>query len=284
MDRNTVLIIVGAGCSTARLQAFADSIPAQGVHAAFLVVSAAPAMPVWAYGAAPYGPVIIPEGWMESYQAMCKAVANTADEVEQILQKAGIEGEVRSAFSELAYLDEAVAAQAALCDFVFLDPALADEAQVSDAPLRGALLQSPVGVVLNSAAIAPVLAARHPLIAWNTSQPSVRAVHRALPILKQAEAVTIALFDPDGHHTTDGENPGADVASWLSRHGCNVTVQQYPSGGREIGECILEKAVETGADLIVMGAYSHSRLKERLLGGTTQTVIGQSRHPVLFAH
>lgn len=284
MDRNTVLIVVGADCSKERLRAFADSVPDQGVHASFLVISAAPPMPIWAYGSAPYGPVVIPDDWQESYRIMGKMLADKADEVEQILLQIGKEGDVRSVFCELAYMDEAVAEQASLCDFVFLDQSLTNGEPAFDAPLRGALLQSPTGVVLNSDAIAPVLEAQHVFVAWDTSQPSVRAVHRALPILKQAAIVTIAVFDPDAHRFTDGEEPGADVASWLSRHDCAVTVQQYPSGGREIGDCILEKAAEMGADLIVMGAYSHSRIRQRFLGGTTQTVLGQRRVPVLFAH
>ena len=284
MDKNTILIVVGAECSKARLQAVAESIPEQGVHASFLVIAAAPPMPVWAYGSAPYGPVIIPEGWQESYQVMGQAVADKADEIEQVLLDAKVQGDVRSVFCEAAFLDNAIATQAALCDFVFLNPSISKVEQSFDAALRGTLLQSPVGVVMNSGAIGPVMTAQYPLIAWNTSLPSVKAVHRALPILKQAETVTIAVFDPDAHSATDGEDPGADVASWLSRHGCNVIVQQVPSGGQKIGDCILHKADEMGADLIVMGAYSHSRLKQQLLGGTTQTVIDQTRHPLLLAH
>lgn len=195
-----------------------------------------------------------------------------------------VQGDVRSVFCETAFLDDAIATQAALAGFVFLNPSLSKVEQSFDAALRGTLLQSPVGVVMNGGAIGPVLSSQYPLIPWNTSLPSVRAVHRALPILKQAETVTIAVFDPDAHSTADGEDPGVDVASWLSRHGCNVIVQQIPSGGLSIGDCILHKADEMGAELIAMGAYSHSRLKQRLLGGTTQTVIEQTRHPLLLAH
>lgn len=284
MDRNTILVVVGVDCSTEMLKAVADSIPEQGVHASFLVISAAPPTPVWVYGSAPYGPIIIPEDWQEAYQAMGQAVADKADEVEQILLHAKVEGDVRSVFCEAAFLDEAIAKQAALCDYVFLNPSISKVAQNFDAALRGTLLQSPVGIVMNSGAISPVLTAQYPLVAWDTSLQSVKAVHRALPILKQAETVTIAVFDPDAHSSADGEDPGADLAIWLSRHGCNVVVQQIPSGGLEIGECILHKADEMGADLIVMGAYSHSRFKQRLLGGTTQTVIEQTRHPLLLAH
>jgi len=284
MERSTVLVVIDKDCSDASLKGYINSIPEAGVHLSFLVVGTAAPLPVWAYGSAPYGPVVFPEDWHQQYQATGKAVTEKAEYVEQTLLRAKAEGDVRSVFCEPVALDEAVAAHATLSDLVFLDPALSMSERLFEAALFGVLFQSPVGVVLNSSEISPVLATKHPFVAWDESQPAVRAVHRALPILKQAEKVTIAVFDPDTDSGSNGGNPGSDLATWLSRHGCNVTVQQYPSGDREIGTCIQDKATETGADLIIMGAYSHSRFREQLLGGTTQTLIEQTRHRVLLAH
>ncbi|MFY0312091.1 universal stress protein, partial [Leisingera sp. D0M16] len=91
-------------------------------------------------------------------------------------------------------------------------------------------------------------------------------------------------FDPDLTDERDGEDPGTDAAAWLSHHGCNVTVSQFPSGGRDVGPAIQDRAREAGADLVVMGAYGHSRLREAVFGGTTRTMIEQTELPVLFAH
>lgn len=284
MDRSTVLVVIDKDCSDTKIKAYINTTPEEGIHVSFLVVGTAAPLPIWAYGAAPYGPVIFPEDWQEQYQALGKAVADKAEHVEQLLLNARIEGDVRSVFCEAVALDEAVAESAALSDFVFLDPALSETEPLLEAPLRGVLFQSPVGVVLNSGEIDPVLTAKHPFVAWDKSQPAIRAVHRALPILQAAETVTVAVFDPEAQNDSNGENPGTDVATWLTRHGCNVTVQQYPSGGKEIGKCIQDKAVETGADLIVMGAYSHSRIREQLLGGTTQALVEQTKHRVFLAH
>jgi len=74
--------------------------------------------------------------------------------------------------------------------------------------------------------------------------PATRAVHHALPFLREAKEVTVALFDPLMREHVDGDNPGSDVAAWLSRHECKVNVQQYPSAGKEIGDCIVERATE----------------------------------------
>jgi nucleotide-binding universal stress UspA family protein len=85
--------------------------------------------------------------------------------------------------------------------------------------------------------------------------------------------------------STEGQtDPGIDVATWLSNHGCTVTVNQYSSGGQRVGACIPKRAVETGTDLIVMGGYGHSRLRETVFGGTTRTLLDQTDLPIFMAH
>lgn len=284
MDRTTALVVVTADCSDTEVRKYLSSVPDQGLHLSFLVIGAAATLPIWAYGTAPYGPIVFPEDWQEQYQLAGQAVTDRADQIEQLLQSAGVEGDVMSAFCEAQMVEDSVSARASLCDIVFLDSSLSQAEQVFQPSLDGALFKTPSGVVLNSNKIGAVLGAKHPIVAWDASLPSVRAVHRALPILKQAEQVTVAVFDPHLVGDSDAENPGTDLATWLSRHGCSVTVQEFPSGGKEIGHCILDRTSEIGADLIVMGAYSHSRTRQWLLGGTTQIVIEQSKHRVLLAH
>ena len=122
------------------------------------------------------------------------------------------------------------------------------------------------------------------MIAWNTSLPAAGAVRAALPLLKTAKSVTIMSIDPTMSETADGEDPGANLAKWLSHHGCNVTVQQVPGGGADTGKVMLRRAKDIGADLIVMGAYGRSRLREAIFGGTTRSMIEQTEMPVLLSH
>jgi nucleotide-binding universal stress UspA family protein len=96
--------------------------------------------------------------------------------------------------------------------------------------------------------------------------------------------VTVGWFDPVMTEHLGGEDAGADISAKLSRHGCQVTLQQYPSGGKEIADGIKLRASELGADLIVMGAYGHAKLRERIFGGTTQSMLDQTKQTVLFAH
>ena len=114
--------------------------------------------------------------------------------------------------------------------------------------------------------------------------PAARAIHAALPILEAAKEVVVAIIDPVTTAFRDGEDPGADVALWLSHHGCKLSVQQMPSGGQQIDAALLRKGKETGADLIVMGGYDRSRMREIVFGGTTRSMVEQVEFPVFLAH
>ena len=128
------------------------------------------------------------------------------------------------------------------------------------------------------------VSAKRIFVAWNYGSHAGRAVRAAMPLLRAADEVTLAIFDPIMSQFGDGENPGSDVAQWLSHHGCNVTVKQLPSKGQDVAEAMIERATEADADLIVMGAYDHSRLRQTLFGGTTRYMIEQADYPVLLAY
>jgi nucleotide-binding universal stress UspA family protein len=120
------------------------------------------------------------------------------------------------------------------------------------------------------------------LIAWNASREARRAVSDALSFLVAAKAVTVLLVDPGKWHLY-GEEPGADIALQLARHGARVDVDRVISNGASIPQVILGYAVESRSDLLVFGAYSHARLRQRLLGGTTRTLLAQMPLPVLVS-
>lgn len=120
---------------------------------------------------------------------------------------------------------------------------------------------------------------QHALVAWNGSLEAAKAVAAALPLLRRAGQVTLAVFGSDGH---EGE-PGADAALYLARHGIEIQVEHRPQSV-DAGHAILSLASDRGADLLVMGAYGHSRWRELMLGGATRTVLAMASLPVLLAH
>jgi nucleotide-binding universal stress UspA family protein len=120
------------------------------------------------------------------------------------------------------------------------------------------------------------------LIAWNASREARRAVSDALSFLVAAKAVTVLLVDP-GEGRQHGEEPGADIALRLARHGARVNVDRVTSDGSSIGQVILSYAMRSRADLLVFGAYSHVGLRERLFGSTTRTLLAQMPVPALVS-
>jgi nucleotide-binding universal stress UspA family protein len=122
---------------------------------------------------------------------------------------------------------------------------------------------------------------RRVLIGWDASREAARAIHDALPFLRAAETVTVLTVDKG---LDDARIPGADIAVHLARHGVTAQVENTVSAGVGIGEVLLSRASDLGADLLVMGAYGHSRVRELIVGGATRTVLGSMTLPVLMSH
>ncbi len=122
------------------------------------------------------------------------------------------------------------------------------------------------------------------LLCWNASRESARAASDALPLLSAAEKVVVLVIDPRSSPTGHGAEPGADVAAWLARHGVKVTVQRDVAADTDVGSVILSRAADHDADLIVMGIYGHSRMREMVLGGASRTLMASMTVPVLMAH
>lgn len=125
---------------------------------------------------------------------------------------------------------------------------------------------------------------RRVLIAWNGSREATRAVHDALPFLAGAQATTLLIVDPAAQESAATGMPGADIAAHLSRHGVHVEVRTVSSAGLAVGDVILGQAADEGADLLVMGGYGHSRMREMVLGGATRQLLAQMTLPVLLSH
>ncbi|MFY0691065.1 MAG: universal stress protein [Paracoccaceae bacterium] len=284
MRNATILIVCGRHGSDADLSVIIERARGLGAHLAVLVVGQAPLYPLYAYGATPYSPAVVSDEWQEMFHTERAKLETRAQEIEALLARENVSGDVSTVCREPALIPDAVARRALLCDVAIVTDDLRSEGEAFRQSVHAVLFEAPVGLMLNGAQNPGLLQPDTVLVAWNTSRPAASAVHRSLPLLKRAKAVTVACFDPDMREYTDGENPGSDVAKWLTHHGCAVTVQQYPSGGKEIGACILERARESGAELVVMGAYGHSRLREAVFGGTTQTMFAQTGCPVFMAH
>ncbi len=125
---------------------------------------------------------------------------------------------------------------------------------------------------------------KNAFVAWNASREATRAVTDALPLLQRADKVTVMIVRPRSDTRGHGEIPGADIAGYLARHGVKVDVMTEEGEGIDVGELMLSRVADLGSDLIVMGAYTHSRLRQWILGGATRTMLESMTVPVLLSH
>ncbi len=125
------------------------------------------------------------------------------------------------------------------------------------------------------------IAKKHVVIGWKPEKEAARAVQWSLPFLLEADQVSILTLHPDKN---DKILHGTQVANMLDRHGVKVNVVDETCRDADVGERIHAFASDNGGDLVVIGAYGHSRLREIILGGTTRHMCARAQLPILMAH
>ncbi len=121
---------------------------------------------------------------------------------------------------------------------------------------------------------------RRILLAWNGTRESARAAHDALPVMQRADNVILLAAVSE----TEPCASLMDAAAHLAAHGVKIEVKRTPLGELDAGTTILNAITETGADMLVMGAYGHSRLREWAFGGATRTIMNCMTVPTLLSH
>lgn len=127
---------------------------------------------------------------------------------------------------------------------------------------------------------APDTIGKSVVIAWNASREAARAVADAMPLLEQAEAVEVVVAGT----ATMGDLPGADIAAHLARHDIAVDVYRAVAEDVDVADVLLNRVSDLGANLMVMGGYGRSRLRELVLGGVTRHILENMTVPVLMSH
>jgi nucleotide-binding universal stress UspA family protein len=121
------------------------------------------------------------------------------------------------------------------------------------------------------------------MVGWDAGREATRAVNDALPLLERAKSVDVVSINPKkvGKH---GDEPGADIGLHLSRHGVKVNVQHLETRDIDPGDTLLSRVSDKGCDLLVIGGYAHSRLRDLVVGGVTETMLEHMTVPVLMSH
>ena len=121
-------------------------------------------------------------------------------------------------------------------------------------------------------------------VAWNAKREAVRAISDAMPILESAKRVSVITINADSDDPENAGIPAADIGLHLARHGIETQTKSLYGAPAAIGDLLLDAAGAESADLLVMGAYGHARLREILLGGVTSHVLTHTYIPTLLAH
>ena len=138
----------------------------------------------------------------------------------------------------------------------------------------------PVMIVPSSGSFLSI--GRRILVAWNASREAARAITDALPLLKSAESVNLIALSPK--HGSREPVPVDDIVHYLERHEVTTKVLSDHVADIDVGNMLLSRAADLGTDLLVMGGYGHSRLREWVLGGATRTILDSMTVPVLMSH
>jgi nucleotide-binding universal stress UspA family protein len=278
MSFKTVFVAVGANQDDSELDRAVAICDGLGAHLVVLVVGVAPPPP-----ASPYG-VVSNDIWAgEIREGQADAQARAA------ALEAKLAGTALPTTIEAQYIDRGTVATLAArfaryADLTLISPRAQDHELLQTWVLNGALFESGRPVLLLPKGPVAFPAVRKVMLAWDASVEASKAVRDAIGLMKAADEVHAVLIDPVPSFEGHGPEPGADLATYLSRHGISATVHRLPREGKETGELLRRTAADLGADLIVMGGFGHSRLRQRIFGGTTTSMMKEVTVPVLMAH
>lgn len=278
MFPKTILFPLEVSESDAGVTRAAEFCLASDAHLTLLLVATAPSPPMVVDS------VSFADIWAEEGQRAQQSLRDRRDSLQALLQKLGTSSDIRTDYCPLDLTESAIGLHARYCDLVYMARQPGHLSGLAGRMIAGALFEAARPVLITGTGKAAALQGQDILVAWDGHVPSVRAVTAALPILKAAKSVCMLCIDPDTAFTGTGEAPGWDLATWISRHGVKIEVTTLPAEGRYVPEIIEQHARELGSGLIVAGAFGHSRLRQRLFGGTTTTLVKDCAIPLFLAH
>lgn len=278
MTYKTILAVVGVDHSAEHLRAAAQVCASANAHLSLLIVKLAASPPIGDYAAA------ISIDWLNERQRDVDKLDSCVAKATDVLTREGISFSVETKYTEAAWADDEIGERARYADLTLVGDGLMLDPELRSRTIDGTLFSSARPVLIMPKGKPARLDPKTVVLAWNSRLEAARAVREALDMLTSAKIVHVTMVDPRSAYGKNGEEPGADIAGYLARHGVSVSVERLPSGGHRVDDVINRFASDVGADMIVMGAYGHSRMRERVFGGVTRSMLENAVIPVLMAH
>jgi nucleotide-binding universal stress UspA family protein len=226
---------------------------------------------------------IVSDAWLQERAEDEKRLAERAEAVTAFLAEKSISSDVASEYAEAAWADEAIGRRARYADLTVLGPETLASESLSRKVVEGALFASGRPLLIVPEASTATLSPKRVVVAWDARVEASRAVREALDILAAAEDVRLVLVDPREDQSGHGPEPGADLAFYLARHGVKASVERLPSQGKSVAQIIRRYAADVDAQMLVMGAYGHSRLRDLIFGGVTKAILSDPSMPTFLA-
>lgn len=200
------------------------------------------------------------------------------------LGKSDVRWNVETGVAQLADIGRQVAMHARFSDLVILPKPYGENRGAELEPvIEGALFDGHVPVlVVPEEGLAKTRPERI-LLGWDEGDEALSAARAALPFLSAADTVHIVVVDPPAHGPNRSD-PGGLLSQFLARHGVKVEIDVLSKTMPQISDVLMRHALDVDADMIVMGAYGHSRFREAILGGATRNMLENSPLPLFMAH
>jgi nucleotide-binding universal stress UspA family protein len=278
MKVQSILSVVGISQGNRDLELAAEICGDANAHLSVLLMSRTASMPIGAYAD------VISDAWYVERQHDAKRLQKRVSEVTELVAAKAISADISGDNADYALVADGVGRRARHTDLTLLGPSLMADETIRDQVIDGAMFRSGRPVLLVPETQAASLTPEAICIAWDGSLEATTAIGFSLDLLAAAKDVRVVLVDPVAGDERHGAEPGADLAAYLARHGIKVTVDVLASAGRLVSDVLTRHAADVNCGLIVMGAYGHSRLRERIFGGVTQSMLSRVTVPLLMAH
>lgn len=204
--------------------------------------------------------------------------------VREILARQDIRWSTERTVVPTGGLAETVAQHARFSDLVVqAKPYSQVDKSEAESTIEAVLFDAGVPVLVLPDGPMPEIPGKRIVVAWNQSREAMTAVRASLPLLKAAELVTIMIVDPAAYGA-ERSDPGGALSQMLARHGVHAEVAVLAKTLPRFCDMLNRHARDRAADMVVMGAYGHSRLRESILGGATRGMLEQAEMPVFMAH
>ncbi len=221
---------------------------------------------------------VMKEQWRD-YRGEAQAVL---DRFLEVASRTGISAELLMLNTSFASAGDRFGRIARRFDLIIVDQAEPDQKGGEETIIESALFDSGRPVIIVPYIQTASLKLDHVMICWDGSRPAVRAIADAMPLLELARRVEVVIVGNERGKQDEVE--GADMGRHLARHGLNLEVKRITRGEIDIANTLLSHAADSGTDLVVMGGYGHSRLREFVLGGVTHSMLRSMTVPVLMSH